>query len=261
MLKTRFLTALVLIPLILGAVYAGGIVFFAVVSVVLVLAGYELFQMARAAGFQTMPLIGCAAIALLTLEAYVALDWFRPLVAAILVATFLLGIAQHNREGWLAGWAITLAGVLYIGGLGGYFLLVRALPNGMLWTMLALVTAWAADTGAYLVGTRLGRHKFFPRISPRKTWEGAIGGELAAPLTLLALGWIFNVPLLHCLILGILIGLAAISGDLAESLLKRQTGVKDSSHLIPGHGGMLDRLDSLLFTAVVTYYYLVWILR
>jgi len=131
----------------------------------------------------------------------------------------------------------------------------------MIWTMLALVTAWATDTGAYLAGTRLGKHKFFPRISPKKTWEGAIGGWLAAPLTMLALGGLCGLPLAHCALWGILIGLAATFGDLAESLLKRQTGVKDSGNIVPGHGGILDRLDSLLFTAVVTYYYLVWVLR
>lgn len=260
MLKTRILTALVLIPLILAAVYAGGVVFFILVTCALVLAGYELFQMTRAAGFAAMPLIGCGVIALLTIEAYLSPDWFRPLLSGVVVGTLVMGILQQNQEGWLVGWALTLVGALYIGGLGGYFLLVRALPNGMLWTILALVTAWVADAGAYLVGTRVGKHKFFPRISPKKTWEGALGGALAAPLTLCTLGWIFSLPLAHCFVLGLLIGLAAILGDLAESLLKRQTGVKDSSNLIPGHGGMLDRLDSLLFTAVVTYYYLVWVM-
>lgn len=260
MLKTRVLTALVLIPLILVAVYAGDIIFFALVTFVLVLAGYELFQMMRAASFAAMPLVGCGVIALLAIEAYISPEWFRPVISGIIIGTLVIGILQQNREGWLVSWALTLAGALYIGGLGGYFLLVRALPNGMLWTTLALVTAWMADAGAYFVGTRLGKHKFFPRISPKKTWEGAIGGALAASLTLGVLGWVFSLPLAHCLVLGLLIGLAAILGDLAESLLKRQTGVKDSSNLIPGHGGMLDRLDSLLFTAVVTYYYLVWVM-
>jgi phosphatidate cytidylyltransferase len=158
------------------------------------------------------------------------------------------------------GWAITVAGALYVGWLGAYFLLVRALPNGLMWTALAMVTAWATDTGAYIVGTRFGRHRFFPVISPKKTWEGAVGGWIAAPLVLVALGWLFSLPLVHCALLGFLIGIAATFGDLAESLLKRQTGVKDSSSIVPGHGGILDRLDSLLFTAVVAYYYLVWIL-
>lgn len=261
MLKTRVLTALVLIPLVLGAVYAGGLVFFALVMFALLLAGAEFFQMARSAGYATLPYAGSAAIALIITEVYLSAEWFRLLVTTLIISTFISGILQHNREGWLVGWAITLAGVLYIGGLGAYFILVRQLPDGMLWTILALVTAWVTDAGAYLVGTRWGQHKFFPRISPKKTWEGALGGAVAAPLTLLALGVLLHLPLLHCLSLGLLIGLAAIVGDLAESLLKRQIGVKDSSNLLPGHGGMLDRLDSLLFTAVVTYYYVMWVLQ
>ena len=260
MLKTRLLTALVLIPLILGSVYIGGLVFFALVALALLLAGNEFFAMARAAGYATLPLWGASIIALLVLDAYLSTDFLRVWLAGILIATLVGGVLRPT-EGWLAGWAITLAGALYVGGLGVYFLFVRALPNGMIWTMLALVTAWATDTGAYLAGTRLGKRKFFPRISPKKTWEGAIGGWLAAPLTMLALGGLCGLPLAHCALWGILIGLAATFGDLAESLLKRQTGVKDSGNIVPGHGGILDRLDSLLFTAVVTYYYLVWVLR
>lgn len=259
-LKTRFLTAFVLIPLILGSVYVGGLVFFALVAGALLLAGKEFFAMARAAGYATQPISGLGMIALLLLYVYAPADSLRAILAGVLIVTLVGGILRPV-EGWLAGWALTLAGALYVGGLGVYFLLVRQLPAGMFWTMLALVTAWATDTGAYLVGTRIGRHKFFPRISPKKTWEGAIGGCVAAPLTALALGALFALPLAHCALLGILIGVAATLGDLAESLLKRQTGVKDSSNLVPGHGGLLDRLDSLLFTAVVTYYYLVWVLR
>lgn len=260
MLKTRFFTALLLIPLILGSVYFGGLVLFALVTFALLCAGDEFFKMARHAGYQTMPMIGWVVIASLVWNAYDPADYLRPILAGAVVVTLIIGVFRH-ADGWLAGWAITLAGALYIGGLGAYFLLVRNLPNGMIWTILALVTAWLTDTGAYLAGTRLGRHPFFPSISPKKTWEGAIGGWIAAPLTMLALGWLCDLPLVHCAILGFLIGIAATFGDLAESLLKRQTGVKDSSNIVPGHGGVLDRLDSLLFTAVVTYYYLVWVMR
>jgi phosphatidate cytidylyltransferase len=259
-LKTRHITASFLIPLILGSVYFGGLVFFALVTFALLFAGDEFFKMARGAGYRTMPTIGWMLIALFVWNAYDPVDYFRPILVGGLVVTLVIGVFRH-AEGWLAGWAITLAGALYIGGLGAYFLLVRNLTDGMVWTILALVTAWATDTGAYLAGTRLGRHKFFPAISPKKTWEGAIGGWIAAPLAMLALGWLFSLPLVHCAILGFLIGIAATFGDLAESLLKRQTGVKDSSNIVPGHGGVLDRLDSLLFTAVVTFYYLVWVMR
>jgi len=226
----------------------------------LLVAGYELFEMARHAGHQPMPWLGLALIALILLDAHTQTDFARAILTATLVVSLTIG-AVRPREGWLVGWAITVAGALYVGWLGAYFLLVRALPNGLMWTTLALVTAWATDTGAYIVGTRFGRHRFSPVISPKKTWEGAIGGWIAAPLVLVALGWLFSLPLVHCALLGFLIGIAATFGDLAESLLKRQTGVKDSSNIVPGHGGILDRLDSLLFTAVVVYYYLVWILR
>lgn len=260
MLKTRLITAFFLIPVILGSVYYGGPVFFALVTAALLVAGYELFEMARHAGHQPMPWLGLALIALILLDAHTQTDFARAILTAALVASLTIGVVRP-REGWLVGWAITVAGALYVGWLGAYFLLVRALPNGLMWTTLALVTAWATDTGAYIVGTRFGRHRFFPVISPKKTWEGAIGGWIAAPLALVALGWLFSLPLVHCALLGFLIGIAATFGDLAESLLKRQTGVKDSSNIVPGHGGILDRLDSLLFTAVVAYYYLVWILR
>ena len=260
MLKTRLITAFFLIPLILGSVYFGGLVIFGLVSAALLVAGYDWLEMARHAGDQPLSWLGLALIALILLDAQAQSDFARALLAGALVASLTIGVLRP-REGWLAGWAITIAGALYVGWFGAYFLFVRALPNGIVWTMLALVTAWLTDTGAYLAGTRLGRHKFFPAISPKKTWEGAIGGWIAAPLTMLALGWLFSLPLLHCAILGFLIGIAATFGDLAESLLKRQTGVKDSSNIVPGHGGMLDRLDSLLFTAVVTFYYLVWVMR
>jgi phosphatidate cytidylyltransferase len=256
-LKTRLVTAAILIPIMLGSVYFGGLAFLALVGTALLIAGYELFQMARQAGHQPFTLIGLALIAALLLDAFWQTQMAQVAVTVAVILMLVIGIFSP-RPGWFASWGITLAGSLYVGWLGTYFLLVRALPNGMLWTTAALVTAWLTDTGAYLAGTRLGRNEFFPLISPRKTWEGALGGWIAAPLTTIAVGWILGLPLIHCLFLGSIIGVAATFGDLAESLLKRQTGVKDSSNIVPGHGGMLDRLDSLLFTAVVTYYYLLW---
>ena len=128
-------------------------------------------------------------------------------------------------------------------------------------TMLVLLPAWATDSAAFVAGTLWGRHGFFTSISPKKTWEGAIGGEIAAIVVSLALGWIAAIPLVHALLLGAGIGVAATVGDLAESVIKRQLGAKDSGVIVPGHGGLLDREDSLLFAAVFGYYYLVWILH
>jgi len=259
-LRIRIATALVLIPLVLGSVYFGGLLFFAAVAVALLIAGYEFFEMARRAGHQPLTGIGLALIALILWDAYAPNDWLRPLLSAALVVSLVVGVFRH-RAGWLTGWALTLAGALYIGWLGAYFLLVRALPNGMLWTAFALLTAWATDAGAYLVGTRVGRHGFFTTVSPKKTWEGALGGWASALLAALFLGEFLNLPITQRALFGLGIGIAATFGDLAESLLKRQTGVKDSSNIVPGHGGLLDRIDSLLFAAVFAYYYFVWILR
>ncbi len=270
MLRTRLVTAFFLIPLILGSVYFGGLAFFLPVLAALVYAGYELFIMARNAGHHPSLTIGLALIALILLNAiYETEHWSVPglttnitrdVLTLTLIVSLVAAVFKHD-EHWLVDWGITFAGALYVGWLGAFFILVRALPNGVIWTTFALATAWAADTGAYLAGTRMGKHKFFPKISPKKTWEGACGGWLAATLAMFAMGTLAGLPPLHSALLGLGIGIASSFGDLAESLLKRQTGVKDSGNIVPGHGGLLDRVDSLLFTAVFTYYYLVWILH
>jgi phosphatidate cytidylyltransferase len=260
-LKTRLLSAFILIPFILGSVYVGGLAFLTLVAVALLVAGWEYFDMARRAGHRPMTWLGLASIALIILEAQLKWNAMREIILVIVSVTLVVGIFRHG-EGWLTGWAYTIAGVLYIGLIGSYFILVRNLPqpNSLLWTILALLMAWANDAGAYLAGTFFGKHGFFTKISPKKTWEGAWGGFAASILAMLAASIVFQLPLVHSLIFGAGLSVAATIGDLAESLIKRQTGVKDSSNIIPGHGGLLDRIDSLLAAAVFAYYYLVWIL-
>ena len=272
MLRYRLASAFVLIPIVLGSVYFGGLAFFATIAVALLLAGYEYFDMTRRAGHQPMTLLGLALIALFLLDAYAHSDpgmkaifgpesWQREILTAAIFFSLIFAVFWR-REDWMASWALTFAGVLYIGGLGASAILVRNLPNGLVWTAIALVTVWATDTGAYFVGTRIGRHGFFTSISPKKTWEGAIGGTLLALATMLVLGALFTeLTPLQSLVFGLGISVAGTFGDLAESLIKRQTGVKDSGNILPGHGGLLDRIDSLLFAAVFAYYFLVWVLR
>ena len=260
MLKLRLASALVLIPVILGSVYYGGLVFFIAITIALLVAGWEFFDMGRRAGYKPSMLTGLLLIVLIVFQTRYPSEGLRALVTAALILTLTVGLFRHG-DGWLTGWAYTFAGVLYVGWLGSYFVFVRALPNGMVWTTMALLIAWATDTGAYLAGTNFGKHGFFTSISPKKTWEGAIGGWLTAVVVAIALGVLIDLPLIHSILFGFGLSIACTIGDLAESLLKRQTGVKDSSNIIPGHGGLLDRIDSLLFAAVFTYYYLVWILR
>ena len=272
MLKLRIASAIVLIPLVLGSVYVGGLAFFAVLAVALLMAGWEFFGMAQHAGYRPMTWVGLAIIALFLLDGFAHTEpslmavfgqesWLQPIVTWVLVGTLVIGVFRHG-EGWLVGWALTLGGAFYIGWTGWYAILMRALPpNGLAWTALSLVAAWATDMGAYVIGTRFGKHGFFTKISPKKTWEGAIGGWVCAVIVVLVLGEFLSVPIIHRILFGFGLAVAATLGDLAESLMKRQTGVKDSGNIVPGHGGMLDRIDSLLFAAVFAYYYLVWILR
>ena len=260
MLRYRIASAAVLIPIVLGSVYFGGLLFFAAVTLALLLAGYEFFEMARHAGHRPLIGLGLALIALFMFDAYAHLNWEREIIAGALVGSLVLAIFWREED-WIASWALTLAGALYVGSLGAYAIRVRDLPNGLVWTAIALLTVWATDIGAYFVGTRIGRHGFFTGISPKKTWEGAVGGWIAATLTMLVGGMLAGLEPLQALLFGFGIGIVGTLGDLAESLLKRQTGVKDSGTIVPGHGGMLDRVDSLLFAAVFAYYYLIWILR
>ena len=148
----------------------------------------------------------------------------------------------------------TTAGALYLGLSLAAFVALRRQPNGLAWLMTGLLTTWITDTGAYFIGIRWGRRKLAPRLSPKKTWEGAVGGSIVgvaigAPIAvaLIGLAW----PL-AAVLAAILCVLAAL-GDLAESMIKRQVGAKDASHLIPGHGGALDRLDSLFFVVPAAY--------
>jgi phosphatidate cytidylyltransferase len=153
--------------------------------------------------------------------------------------------------------AIIVFGPLYIGLCLGHLLLVRAMPDGEFLIFGLFLVTWAADTGAYYAGTSLGRHKLAPAISPNKTVEGFAGGLAAAILSaFLAQAWFLpSLTGADCVALGFLLTIAGLLGDLAESAMKRGAGVKDSGSLIPGHGGILDRLDSLLFTAPAFYYY------
>jgi len=160
------------------------------------------------------------------------------------------------------GWAnlgLTLGGAIYTGGLLGYAPMLAALQDspqlggGTIWLLAVIACTAACDTGAYFVGSLAGRHKLIPHISPAKTWEGLAGGTLGAVIAAVALSGLLKISLLAAIILGLLICVAAVSGDLCESLLKRAARVKDSGTLIPGHGGVLDRLDSILFVLLAMY--------
>lgn len=182
-------------------------------------------------------------------------------VELVLALALVLGLGAFlflptRREG-LGGWAMGLAGALYLGAPFNFFLLLytsRPAAHGLPWVLFTVLGVVASDAAGLLVGSRIGRHPFFPAVSPKKTVEGAAAGLVAAVLVMTVGGFgILGLKLWQSIVLGLLVGTGALLGDLVESQMKRLAGVKDSSALIPGHGGVLDRVDSILFPPILVY--------
>lgn len=260
MLSHRVLSAIALIPVVAWVVYAGGWYLLATLAVAGVLAGIEFYQMMRRGQFRPTPAIGLPLLLLLLLDAHQP-SWSiaRPAIALLTIVAFAWHLFDKDDAVPTASWALTVMGGLYLGWFLGHFALLRARPDGLSWTVVAFLSTWISDTGAYFIGRVIGRHKLWPRISPKKTWEGAIGGFVAGVLGTMLVAWLAGLSVIHGAAVGALIAAITPFGDLAISMIKRQVGVKDSGSLIPGHGGMLDRVDSLLFSAVVVYYYALWV--
>ena len=245
-----------LIPIVGVAVYLGGAWLAMMMGLATLWSGWEYFTLLHRGGYQPAKALGLLFIALLLSGVYwQGLAVIRPVVTGVLILSLSWQLFQKDSPAPMVDWALTVSGGLYLGWMAGHFLLLRAAPFGFRWIVVALLSTWISDSGAYFIGRSFGRHKLWPRISPKKTWEGAVGGWVCGvaltPLVtdLLGLGW------LHGALVGALVGIVAPFGDLAVSMLKRQVGAKDSGHLIPGHGGMLDRIDSLLFIGPLVYYY------
>jgi len=249
-------------PLILGLVYLGGVWYWALVTVVAIGAGYEYLRLVSQAGERAdYPLTVLFILLIMVGALYPSWALIRGGMTLLLAFSLLWQMARKGGHLPVVSWALSLGGGFYLGFLLSHFISLRALPRGLEWTLLAFFPAWANDTGAYFVGRWIGTHPFAPRISPKKTWEGSIGGWISGIGVGTLMGAVLRLPLLHASLLGLLVSLAATGGDLVESMFKRWAGVKDSGRLIPGHGGVLDRIDSLLFSVAAVYYYLIWVIR
>lgn len=180
------------------------------------------------------------------------------LSVALIAGLSVFLVLPGQREG-LGRWAMGLAGAIYVGLPFNYYLLLYQDADhapGLAWLLLIVVTVVVSDSAALLIGRRLGRHPFFPAISPNKTVEGALAGLVCSvPVMLLGGSLLLHLSLVHSVLIGLLIGITAQIGDLVESQMKRLAGVKDSSNVIPGHGGILDRMDSAMFPPIVVFLY------
>ena len=254
----------VLIPIVCWAFWRGDGWLFACVLLAIGLAGYEFSQLMRRVDFAPSTVFILVTIVVCLLDAqFPALNLALPGLTWILILSISWQLFKVQRPAPTADWAITIAGGLYLGWLGAHVIRLRMMPNGLDWSILALVVNWVNDGAAYLVGNAWGRHKLWPRLSPRKTWEGVWGGTAASLLAgagvgFLAMHWLGVIGPVHGLVVGLLASIVGPFGDLAISMVKRHAQVKDSGHIIPGHGGFLDRTDSLLFVIVATYYYATW---
>lgn len=254
----RILSALVLIPIVLGIVQYGSLELFSILVLGAVVAGwFEYSRMLEAMGTPGFHKLGLALCVLLTLCFYVNgfyLIWLAAAPLVLLLHALTQGpILKHNLD--QTGY--TFLGVGYVAGLMSFFILIRALEPGHFMIYFLFLVIWGSDSAAYYVGRSIGKTRLAPEISPGKTVEGSLGGLLGGVLggLIAKYGFWHELALNHCLIMALFCGIIGQFGDLVESMFKRAAGVKDSGTLIPGHGGVLDRLDSLMFAGPAFYCY------
>jgi phosphatidate cytidylyltransferase len=261
----RILTAIVALPVLLYTVWSEIPYFFvALTTIAILLALGEFYNLALKVGCRPQIIPGYAA-ALLVAACFVYGEpiWVVAVICALTIISLAAALARPDEMNKsLVSVSATVFGVAYVALLASFLVGVRMIHTPESHLASKLLTMFFAmvmmtDTGAYYTGRSIGRHKLAPRVSPGKTIEGAVGGFIAAIITGPLCKWIFfpEIQIVHAMALGATIGVLGQVGDLAESMLKRGSGVKDSGNLLPGHGGMLDRVDSILFCAPLLYYY------
>ena len=270
MLLKRVLVAVVLLPVGIAAIYFGGGYYAGLVLLILGLSAWEYGRLFRAGGYKPASIIIILGTLLLgsgrALFGFQGADWMVSLVVLVSLAYHLVDF-ERGRDQAGTDFAVTVSGALYIGWIGAYMISLRDLPEGVWWVLLVLPAVWIADAGAYFIGKGIGRHHMTPRLSPKKTWEGYIGGIIAGTLGTVLLAYLCgylagagsSINLLSGLTLGFVLSVVTVLGDLGASMIKRQVGMKDSSSLIPGHGGVFDRIDSWLWAGVIGYYLIQWL--
>jgi len=265
----RLLTVLGMTAIGLPAIIYGGVFYWVLITIFLAGAAWEFVRMYRAVQFEPSDWVTIGGVLLIATARF----FFAEAAVPVLVLLVLLAMTVHlvayerGRDRAALDFAVTVAGIVYIGWIGSYLIDLRAHFGdlGGWWLMIVLPIIWAGDTGAYSIGAAYGRHKMTPRLSPKKSWEGYAAGVFTAVL----MGAFFTYaytsigvrqPLnglitpLEGALLGLVIGMLAPLGDLGESMFKRQSGMKDSSNIFPGHGGFLDRIDSWLWGAAIGYF-------
>lgn len=269
MLAKRVIVAAILLPIGLVLIYFGGWAYALLVALFVGLAAWEYVQIFRKGGYQPagllVPLGALLLVAGRVLDGFESAPWMITLIILVIMTYHLLAY-ERGRDQSGTDFGVSLAGIFYLGWLGAYLISLRDLPEGLWWVLLVLSAVWIADSGAYFIGRAFGKHKLSPRLSPKKTWEGYLGGILTGTVGTALLATLFMnlagtgsaITLWKGAVVGLILSVLTTLGDLGESMFKRQVGVKDSSNLIPGHGGVFDRIDSWLWAVAIGYYVVVW---
>jgi phosphatidate cytidylyltransferase len=261
--RTRIIVGLIALPFVVIPVWLGGVWIVALIVAIALVGGHEFYNLLNKGGYRSFYFIGMSWLALLTVQPWLS-QWLSlrslspglPLDLLLTTGFITLLIAcLFENDQPLQRWLATSSVAVYLGLALSQGLGLRLLPHGLWWITLGVLITWSNDTCAYFVGTFLGRRKLWPRLSPKKTWEGTIGGWIGGSLMAMAIAWLGPLPLSlgWGTLLGFSASVLALFGDLSVSMVKRQIGVKDSGTLFPGHGGMLDRLDSALFVLPFIY--------
>jgi len=268
MLKHRVITAAVGVPLVVVAIWFGDLWFTILIGAAALAGTYEFYHMANLDRREPLIYLGLLWALALVLSPHYH-DGSSDVLPLVITVTMLISLIcllrRPSRETAFRNWAWVIVGALYVGWMLSYWLNLRGLEDGRNWVFLVMLTTFANDTGAFFIGRAKGKRRLTPAISPSKTWEGALGGLICAILAAIVITMVLNqispftFKYWQIILLGFLVGLFAQLGDLVESLLKRNMGVKESGNLLPGHGGILDRFDSLIFVGAVVYYYVIWV--
>jgi len=267
-MRRRLITAFGLAMIGMPAILLGGVFYFLLMATFLIGAAWEYVHLFRAVKADPNMYIAVGGMACILIARMFLPEYAMPVFAALVLAALAYHLIafERGRNQAALDFGVTVGALVYIGWVGAYLFDLRNLPEGGWWFMLVLPSVWLADSGAYSIGRAYGNHKLAPRLSPKKSWEGyaasVFTGMIGGAFLVYAYSTYGNlagdITISQGALLGLILGALTPLGDLGESMFKRQSGIKDSSDIIPGHGGFFDRIDSWLWGAVIGYYFLVW---